>query len=276
MSRNRNYVFTLNNYNESDETILSLIECKYMLYGREVAPTSGTKHLQGFIVFSNAKSLSAVRRILRGCHIEIARGSAAQCIAYCKKEGDFVERGEIPRDRSTCGDLEKERWNQAWESAKRGDIEDIPADIRIRCYSTIKRIKRDYQKSLQPMDHMAGIWIHGEAGCGKTRKVFETYPELYPKSINKWWCGYQGEEVVLLDDIEPSHGSWIGYFLKIWGDRYPFIGEEKGGSGKIRPKKIIVTSQYTIEQIWSDEETKAALLRRFIVVKKTINQDIII
>lgn len=272
MSKSRKFVFTLNNPSDASFELLGNLDCKYIIYGKEIAPTTGTRHLQGFVYFGNPRTISGVRRVLTGCHVESARGSFEQCITYCKKDGDYTERGEAPVDRGT---IEKERWQTAWDLAKQGDLEGIDADIRIRSYSTLKRIARDFQATVETMDRTAGIWIYGTAGSGKTKAVFESYPELYPKGLNKWWCGYQGEEVILLDDVDPSH-QWLRAFLKVWGDRYPFIGEEKGGSRKIRPKKFIVTSQYTIEQMFEDTETREALTRRFIVIEKTHNQNIII
>lgn len=275
--RSRKYVFTLNNPTADERTYLSELPCRYIIYGNEIAPTTGTPHLQGFVLWTNAKTLSATRRLLPRCHIESARGTNGQCIEYCKKDGDFIERGEPPRDPATVGrESEQTRWEDAWISAKEGDLESVPADIRIRCYGTLKRIRRDYEPNVENLQNCCGIWIHGEAGSGKTRAVFEAFPGLYPKGLNRWWCGYQGEEVVLLDDVDPSHGSWLGGFLKRWADRYVFIGEEKGGSGKIRPKKFIVTSQYQINQIWTDLETQQALGRRFTIVEKIRDQNIIL
>ena len=120
-----------------------------------------------------------------------------------------------------------------------------------------------------------GLWIFGLAGCGKTKSVLDQIPNAFPKPRNQWWDGYQREEVVLVDDVDRFDVKLGGRF-KHWADAYPFIGEVKGGSIKIRPKQLIVTSQYRIEEIWEDQETREALLRRFIVVEKIIGQEIII
>ena len=244
MQRHRNFIFTWNNYTNDNEQYLKGLPSKFMVFGREIAPTTATPHLQGYICFANGKTITAAKRLLRGCHVEIARGSHAQCRTYSIKDGDFYEQGTLPVDRDQNGLDEKQRWIDAWDSAKAGALEEIPADIRIRSYSTLKRIARDYQPNIELLDSVCGLWIHGTAGCGKTSAVFQAYPGLYPKGHNKWWCGYQGEEIVLLDDIDTSHGPWIGSFLKRWADKYPFIAEEKGGSTKIRPRRFIVTSQY--------------------------------
>lgn len=275
-ARSRSFVYTFNNYTADDETAIQAQSCRYHVYGRELAPTTGTRHLQGYIVFPNARSLASVRSSL-GCHVEVARGSPAQCKDYCSKEDPSpFEYGECPASREDAGAREKARWDAALAAAKADKIEEIPADITIRYYGALQRIRTDYGAKPGNAPGTTGIWIHGLAGCGKTRTVFEKYPDAYPKGLNKWWCGYKLEPVVLLDDIDPSHGSWSGHLLKKWADRYPFIGESKGGSRQIRPLKFIVTSQYKIEEIFQDKETREALNRRFVVIEKFIGQNIII
>lgn len=120
-----------------------------------------------------------------------------------------------------------------------------------------------------------GIWIYGESGAGKSRTCLDAYPNLYPKPRNIWWDGYQNEPVVLLDDLD-RFDIKLGGLLKHWADCYPFIGEAKGYSRKIRPTKFFVTSQYKIEDIWMDEATRDALRRRFHVIEKVRGQGIII
>jgi len=276
MSRTRNFIFTWNNYGPTAEGVVQGLPTRYLVYGREVAPTTGTPHLQGYLSFANARTLPSLRRLLPGVHIDAARGSASQNRAYCIKGGDFYERGVVPACRQDAGARENERWDDALAAAKLGRLEEIDSDIVVRYYGALKRIRSDFGPPPANAPTTAGIWIHGLAGCGKTRTVRERYPEAYLKGANKWWCGYEEEEVVLLDDIDPSHASWIGRFLKIWGDRYPFRAELKGGSVMIRPLKFIITSQYSIEQVFTDTETREALNRRYVVIEKFINQNIII
>jgi len=67
-----------------------------MVYGREVGD-SGTLHLQGFVILTNSARLSGVQRLLPRAHWEVARGNDQQASDYCKKDGDFVERGAISK-----------------------------------------------------------------------------------------------------------------------------------------------------------------------------------
>lgn len=229
----------------------------------------------GYVYFSNGKTKSSVIALLPGCHISEARGTFAQNRIYCSKGNLFVERGDPPSDPLDRGRGEIARYDSAWNLAKQGHIEEIDVDIRMRLYGTIKRIQRDYMPSVLPLDGVCGLWIHGASGSGKTRAVLSAFPNLYPKPRSIWWDGYQGEEVVLCDDVDPFNVQLGGEF-KHWADFCPFIAQIKGGSIKIRPKKFIVTSQFKIEEIWKDSETVLALNRRFIIIEKIINQNILL
>jgi len=74
---------------------------EYLVYGNETAPTTGTPHIQGYVIFTVAKSLRQAKSALSGphdapFHLEVARGTPQQNREYCIKDGDFVEHGECP------------------------------------------------------------------------------------------------------------------------------------------------------------------------------------
>lgn len=128
---------------------------------------------------------------------------------------------------------------------------------------------------VQHLADVCGTWIFGESGAGKTRAALSAFPDAFIKPRNKWWDGYQYEDVVIVDDVDKFNVSLGGDF-KDWADFSAFIGEFKGGSRRIRPKQIIVTSQYMIEDIWTDPETREALNRRFKVVTKELNKELLL
>lgn len=262
--KSRAWCFTLNNYDEDDENMFRELECKYLVCGREQCPTTGTKHLQGFVYFKNPRSFQGVREIEPQAHWEKAKGTPEQNREYCTKEGNYFETGLIPMSQKRKGEVEQERWDNAWKKAKEGDIEGIDSDIKFRYYRTCKEIARDHMPKVDDLQEMENYWIWGPAGVGKSRSARIRFPGAYFKPGNKWWDGYQGEENVIIDDFELKWGDHLGHFLKIWADRYSFIAEHKGGASHIRPKRIIVTSNYPIESVFAaDQMMVEAVLRRF-------------
>lgn len=259
----RNFCFTLNNWQNKEWAYLETIKCKYIVYGREIGEKEQTPHLQGFITFTSAKTLSAAFKALKHCHVEIA-ATIHEAIKYCKKGGDFTERGKAPMSQQEKGATEVERYQQAWEAAKAGDIEAIPADIRFKCYNTIRSIAKDYATPPDDLDDVCGVWFYGDPGTGKSYTARNEFGKFYLKETNKWWDSYQGEETVIIDEVELDHGKFIGHYLKKWADRYAFDAEIKGAKLIIRPKRIIVTSNYSIDEIFgSDHMLCEAIKRRF-------------
>lgn len=107
----RNWCFTLNNYDADDERVLCELGSSgrvvYLVFGRELGAT-GTRHLQGYVRFPNAKVLASVKSLVstRG-HYEIARGTPLQASTYCKKDGDFEEFGQPPVGGGKRSDLDE-------------------------------------------------------------------------------------------------------------------------------------------------------------------------
>lgn len=97
-TRGKQFVFTWNNYTAATLQLLRDIPqtCyHYLVYGQEVAPTTGTPHLQGYVSFVERKRIAWVRNLFQGAHIELARGTPLQCREYCIKDGDYTEFGDF-------------------------------------------------------------------------------------------------------------------------------------------------------------------------------------
>jgi hypothetical protein len=223
---------------------------------------NGTLHFQFYQNFKSKCRLSHYKNTLPAAHCEPAIGDKAR--EYCQKTESRVEGpweyGTKPLQRNSKAD-----WEEVYTNAKRGRLEDIPADIRVRCYSQLKKIEKDHLV-VKDSDHLRGVWIYGPSGVGKSRSARRDYPDAYPKLCNKWWDGYQGQKNVIMDDIGLDH-KVLGQQLKIWSDRYGCILETKGGALTSTYENFVVTSQYSIEQIFAgDQPTIDALKRRFKVI----------
>lgn len=268
----RCFLFTWNNYDESSiEYLRSEIvpKSKYVIWGKEIAPNTGTPHLQGFVQFPNQKSVGACIKLFPGNHITPVTVDNG-CAKYSTKDGDYEEHGVRPMTPKEKGAREIERWERTRNLAKAGTIEEVDADIYLRMYRTLKEIAKDHMPDVDSIPELENEWIYGVSGSGKTRGVLERYPEAYLKTCNKWWDGYQGEETVLIDDIDETHKCLV-HHLKIWGDHKPFLAETKGGMKKIRPKRIICTSNVPLSEM-AEHPHLEALKRRYKEVEMNGNE----
>lgn len=265
MSRTRGWCFTLNNYTPIDELEFGLIpDLKYYVYGREVGE-QGTPHLQGYLHFNNKKSLRQLKHHFPTGHFEPRRGSINQAVDYCKKDGDFTEWGEKPcNDNIEKGSKSKERWEKILSLARNGDWNTIMSEYPGVWVLHQPRLRQLVERAPAIIDgDLRHEWWYGQTGTGKSRKIWQDYPIHFQKQLNKWWDGYNDEEIVVVEEWSPKN-ECTGSMLKVWGDRYPFTAEIKGGTLlRIRPKKIIVTSNYTIEECFQSPQDSGPLKRRF-------------
>jgi len=239
-TRSRSWCFTANNYSDAD--ISHLEECSeiatYLCYGKEIAPTTLTPHLQGFIYFESAKTFSKVQKLLpQGSHIEVAKGNALENKNYCQKEGTFKEYGTIPSQgkRSDLNVIKDEI--VAGKGMK--DIIEIASNYQSLKTAELLLKYKEKKRNWKPYV----VWIYGESGTGKTRSVYELAPNVYRKtnSSGKWWDGYDADEDVLIDDIKDSSKEMYSALLELL-DRYDCRVETKGGSRQFLAKRIYITS----------------------------------
>lgn len=262
-SNARRWCFTLNN--PTVEELINVELCDYLVYGTEVGE-NGTTHHQGYACFKKPYRLSGVKKILSRAHWEVARGSPTEASVYCKKDGVYVEFGTLPTTSSNrMAATNKRNWDAAFESAKKGDFESISAHMKIQYYHAFKRIKQDYMQPAADLEDVSGIWYYGPSGVGKSRLARLLHPGFYQKPANKWWDGYQEQPYVLIEDIDKVHNV-LSHHFKLWADRYSFPAEMKGTTVQIRPKKIVVTSNYHPGEIFLEDATLlTAIERRFVI-----------
>jgi len=260
MLQKRTWCFTLNNYTEDDcKNILEWTDTKYIIFGKEIAPETGTPHLQGYVVFNSGIRLTTLKNKHAKMHWEAAKGNAAQNYKYCSKGGLFTEKGEIPRP---------------------GTRTDIAEAITLLREHGIIQVAREmpemivrYGRGLERLTYLSHedrreqpmvIWLWGETGSGKTKEATEC-KSFYMKDETCWWDGYTGQQRIIIDDFD---GKWpYRDFLRLL-DRYPYQGQIKGGFVKINSPEIYITSEFPPEHYWPRENELKQVLRRIRYVTK--------
>lgn len=161
---------------------------------------TGYEHWQ--VLFIAKKKISRRSLLAFGLpsqgHYELTRSSAAE--DYVWKEdtriGEPFEFGERPIKRNSLED-----WDRIRTKAQQGKLDDIPADIYVRCYHQLNRIRADHAQPAAMVRSATVFW--GPTGVGKSRRAWELAgPTAYVKDPRtKFWCGYRGSEVVVIDEF---------------------------------------------------------------------------
>lgn len=231
---------------------------QYVAYAHEIAPTTGTPHLQGWAYAKNSMRLTGWKKVLPGAHIEAMRGTFADNDTYCSKESQLIKLGEKPMGNGKRRDLDqlshavvdaaytgKRLSSVVTEEENRATFVQYHNGITNLYRHAVTEKLRKIDKDFAPEVH----YISGAPGTGKTRYVYDKEPDLYRVPDHdgyKWKDGYAGEEAVLYDNISIKNCTRPETLLQEI-DRYFIQVPVKGGYIGWRPKRIYITSVYPLE-----------------------------
>lgn len=225
-----------------------------------------TKHLQCYVYLKNAITRKALSKKIPRAFLEEQKGTNHQAASYCKKEGNYVEYGEIPKKgaRNDLKDLKDDIKN----GMKMIDIvEKYPAQS-LRYMNNITKmisIFNDNKAKNTPFRKVTVHVLFGETGCGKTSSVFKDCSPEIPYQLLKssgstiWWEHYQNDKIILIDDFY----SWISWneILRIL-DGYPLALNVKHSSAHAFYDTVYITSNSEPNDWYPNIVDKSALFRR--------------
>lgn len=258
--KSRAWVFTCNNYNEANVLAFDELKTVYRIRAFEVGE-SGTPHIQAYAYFKSQIARTALAKKLPGYWFQPAKGSAQENRTYCIKQGQFEENGKLPTQGARNDIHAFVLAMQATEekSSERNLVEEHSSMV-CKYPMFVDRCLRLYHPP-KPLTELNNWWYYGPPGTGKTTAA-ASLGSHFVKFPNKWFDGYAGEDILIVEDIEPRH-SFMSHSLKLWADKAPFTAQVKGSSTFIRPKMVVVTANYTIAEMGWDEVTTKAIQRRF-------------
>jgi len=235
--------------------------CNYII-GQLEKGEGGFLHWQLVVGFNSKVRLATVRRVFGEVHAESTKSAAAE--DYVWKEDTRVDGTQFKLGIKALKRNSDTDWDEVRRNAKEGNLEAIPSDIYIRCYTSLKKIASEFSKPL-PVERRCNVFI-GPTGTGKSRRAWdEATFDAYPKSpTSKFWDGYRGQENVVIDEFRGQ--IEISHMLR-WLDRYPVLVEVKGSSEVLRASSFWITSNVHPKDWYPsvDEATKNALLRRLLI-----------
>jgi len=269
-TRARGWVFTINNWTPTHEEALRTLDSQYIVWGREVGAT-GTPHLQGFVQLKSRYSRAKLSKQhgMGTAHLELAKGTPQQAADYCKKDGNYTERGSLQLGQGRRTDLESLK-----KSIDDGANISMVVDQHWGLYLRYERsIRNAILLKSTPRTWVTTVRVfYGQTGTGKTTEAWKDrrVEDVFIHPGDKWFDGYDGQPLAIFDDFGGSEFK-LTYLLKLL-DSKPMRVPIKGGYVQWAPKEIILTSNYHPNDWYPNAKSEhvSALKRRFTEIREFI------
>lgn len=289
--RSRHWCFTWNNYTaDHNARLRALSGVLYMIYGYEVAPNTGTPHLQGYVYFENEQRFGAKlkngkyhHRGLKGTIPEAywkpMYSNPKACIKYCSKSPvPPIVYGTPPVGQGTHTELK-----QVCDAIVQGQLdmrgvaEQFPQQL-VKYGRGLQTLMSYMQKYRDEQPFV--MWFYGDSGCGKTGFAFINHKreDVYiKKDGSKYFEGYTQQPAVVINEFtmrsQSDMDGWkLQDFLQ-YIDKYPVMCEIKGSYVPFNSKFIYITSIRHPVYYFPKNEDYRQVLRRLRGVVHVVGHD---
>lgn len=231
---------------------------RFIAFGEEVCPNTGSLHYQVYLVGYNKLSLKQlVRYFGEGHHFEPMYGSLRQNEEYCSKEGSFHKLGDEPRQGERHDLIGFKRKLETGARPEEIAEEEGHFGSYVKYHAGFEKYAHHLRAKVIKHDReMPKVYIRvGDSGSGKTRFLDEQFGvgnwARMPNPTSSWWITgtVAYSDTVLIDDVGPSKVPKVEEFLE-WTDRYPIEFNSKGGFLWWKPKNIVITSNCAWTTWW--------------------------
>jgi len=200
-------------------------------------------------------------------HVEHTRSEKAENYVWKEEssQGSRFELGKKAMKRNSQCD-----WDDTFDNAKKGKFDDIPADVKIRCWHQLQSISKHYMATIDRglvKSHIYwGVSLSGKTYAAKIESGYFLEPDdVYLKnSRTKFWDGYRGQKKVIIDEFS---GTIDIDNIKVWCDPSGTACqvEVKGGAVPFLATEIWITSNKDWREWYpsASKDDMDALKRRF-------------
>ncbi len=229
-----------------------LDKCR-MALGYEIGSKEKRPHLQIYISFRRSYGFKSLKKVLGDeTHFEQA---LVEDWNYELKDMDY----ELQDNRKQGSRSDLKVVKEILDSG--GGMRQVCTEVfNLQAYRTAEKWLT-YMETPRIVQDIDIRWYHGSSGSGKTRAVFDEFGTKVFTPINyKWWDGYDGHEVVLIDDFRKDFCKYHELLRLL--DRYPYRVEYKGGSRQLKAPTFIITCPFHWQDVYSTREDLFQLCRR--------------
>ena len=235
-SKYRRWAFTLNNYNEEEpwrkvEELSEQKAIKYLVVGREIEPSTGTRHLQGYVEYLNCRSFNGTTRHLYSIfegnvHLEVVHSSLNDNYIYCMKEDSdpFVFQGA------------KKDSNTKVEHAKIGEMAELAAKQGTEAAKAA--FGMDYYVSKNAVDKAANA-VRSDIALAAMKEKFENATLKPWQDIVMKLIEMQGDgEILFVVDEQGNQGkTWLTQYITLTQEGQCFDSTNKRRGVRTEPRK---------------------------------------
>lgn len=199
-------------------------EVKYLVYQMEVAPNTGTEHIQGFVSFTTQKRESTLANHFGKVHaacfqVMLKNATPWDNKLYCTKEASRkpgtvpFEYGQIPTGAKEAEQADKSKLCQFIDIMRDQSMSkaiELMPDTFVRNCNGLEKLNGIYQGDKIPQIREVTVYVAcGDSGAGKswwantfdTRENTFSVPDIRHKErLNI--DGYQGQRTLLIEDYD--------------------------------------------------------------------------